>query len=255
MSEKSPPPPSSSSPPLMQHQDLQRAKALLKKSRWTVDGPNGMHEILSKIIEFVKSNMRTIVGATNTSKKREWEKARAVGLVLKEHFTLLQEDKMVVEVLDRRFESKLDDLVGQATSLKFSNDSAVAQIISEKFQEGLKDSICKMMQEIDVSWKAAEEVMDRCEWMMKEAKERIGEMGGKMDKLVIDIVGVEGERKKMYENWDMVNGNLKSAVNSQGEIQLNFAAALQVGAAKKAEKVASEAAGSVLQAPHAQVIR
>ncbi|KAJ3792763.1 hypothetical protein GGU11DRAFT_749625 [Lentinula aff. detonsa] len=76
-----------------------------------------------------------------------------------------------------------------------------------------------------------------------------------MDKLVIDVMGVEGERKKMYKNWDMVNGNLESVVNSHGETQLSFAAALQAGAAKKAEKVASEAAGSVLRAPHAQAIR
>ncbi|KAJ3779892.1 hypothetical protein GGU10DRAFT_381568 [Lentinula aff. detonsa] len=284
MSEKSPPPPS---PTPVQLQDLQEAKTLLRKAGWTIDGPNGTHDILSKIIESAKSNMGTIVGATSASKKREWEKVRAAGLVLKEQFTSLWEDEMVarvanavvgkielrvgtggtpplesigvvekvVEALDRRFESKLESLVGKATSFQFSDDSAAMQIISERIQDGLKDPIYRMMQEVNVSWKAAEEVTDRCERMMKDAREKIGEMGGKMDKLVNDVVGIEGAKNQAYENWDMVNGDLGSVVNSHGELQLNFAAALQAGAAKKAEKVASEAAGNVLRAPHAQAIR
>ncbi|KAF9058856.1 hypothetical protein BDP27DRAFT_1432110 [Rhodocollybia butyracea] len=160
--------------------------------------------------------------------------------------------------LEQMFEFKLEELTGNATSLKITDKTALTQIIADRVQLTLAGPMGQMTKEAQTAFDTATNIVEKCKGMMEdieEAKERLGDITYKLQKLTKSTLPDGDEGGKTYEGWDHYTNELDATINQHGEIQASFAETLWIGAEKRAEKVASVAAGNILRAPHAQAIR
>ncbi|KAF9067350.1 hypothetical protein BDP27DRAFT_1364927 [Rhodocollybia butyracea] len=258
-----------------------KAKETLFAAGWPIDTTEPAHDMFNTLIELANTNFTAITGTTSAlkAKKKEWELTRAAAIYLKDQFKTKRRNDMAEDIaeevatiiqrmtkgnntnigdddankiidsittrLEQMFKSKLEELTGNATSLKITHKTALTQIIADRVQLTLAGPMGQMTKEAQTAFDTATNIVEKCEGMMEdieEAKERLGDITYKLQKLTKSTLPDGNEGGKTYEGWDHYTNELDATINQHGEIQASFAKTLQIGAEKQTEKVASIAA-------------
>lgn len=160
----------------------------------------------------------------------------------------------VTMAIGRKFEEKLEALASGVTSLKFSDEAALADIVADRVQEGLKDSLGKFHQEADAAFKVAEEVTLCCEQTVIQNKERMERLGERLHILMENTSDAEGTRSQGHGGSDRITNELGSIFGQRWMTQRSFANTLRVGAGQWMDRVSNAGSGNILRAPHAYAI-
>ncbi|KAF9061752.1 hypothetical protein BDP27DRAFT_1428597 [Rhodocollybia butyracea] len=221
----------------------EKAKETLLAAGWPVDTTEPAHDTFNTLIELANANFTAITGTTSAlkAKKKEWELTRAAAIYLKDQFKTKRRNDMAEDIaeevatiiqrttkgnntnigdddaneiidsittrLEQMFEFKLEELTGNATSLKITDETALTQIIADR--------------EAQTAFDTATNIVEKCEGMMEdieEAKERLGDITYKLQKLTKSTLPDGNEGGKTYEGWDHYTNELDATINQHGEI-------------------------------------
>ncbi|KAE9387478.1 hypothetical protein BT96DRAFT_948330 [Gymnopus androsaceus JB14] len=269
-----------SPPPLSQNTkpspNLSATKTLLKLYKWIADPFDFMdcEALLTKMIDKAEQNAKNItLTTTSQTKKKDWEIMHAATIVISNAFTAKWEHQAfetmaarmeervdgyfeardeeqlclrVTEAIWRRFEAKLTEMVGVATTLTLNNETTFTQIVADRVQANLQKPIAKIEKEAEAAFMAAQEVAQQCDSLLSKANETMKAVKEKIEGLSEGLTTSNGSRPN--NDWSKDIDGIEEVVNgSKGKSFTNAATSeMDRGVGRVA---------SALQAPHAQAIQ